>query len=226
MKIDLRNHHKQVLSQFGQDGVLEKIFENIGLTNKYFVEFGSYGTMDGMGNTPFLRDRFQMGGPGNELLMDGQEHANIFPVHQHIVTSANVNELFAKYGVPDVFDFLSIDIDGNDWHVWKALDEKYRPRVVSIETSPHYDTLVDTIMPDSLTFGSPQLHGGCSLLAALRLARTKNYSLVAYCGVDAIFIADEEIKDFEFVGINDVTSMHTRLYERIDQIYTGSEHYL
>ena len=40
---DLNNYQKRVLSQWGQDGVIEKIFDIIGTTNKYFVEFGSSG---------------------------------------------------------------------------------------------------------------------------------------------------------------------------------------
>lgn len=227
-KIKLRDYYRQVYSQFGQDGALEKIFEVIGLTNKYFVEFGSYGTMDGMGNTPFLRERLGMGGPNNELLMDGQVHNGPFLVHTHIVTSANVNDLFAKYNVPDSFDFLSIDIDGNDWHVWRALSDKYRPRVVSIECSPHYDVDVDTVQPDNLNFGSPELYGGCSALAATRLALTKKYSLVGYCGVDALFVADEELSknNVEFEHQNDVAKICYRLYEQISPKYPTSTEYL
>lgn len=37
--MDLNNYQKRVLSQWGQDGVIEKIFDVIGTTNKYFVEF-------------------------------------------------------------------------------------------------------------------------------------------------------------------------------------------
>src|SRR5690349_20149594 len=214
-KVNLKDYYRQVYSQFGQDGALEKIFELIGLTNKYFVEFGSYGTMDGMGNTPFLRERLGMGGVGNELLMDGQEHNGPFLVHTHIVTSANVNELFEKYGVPGSFDFLSIDIDGNDWHECNALSNKYRPRVVSIECSPHYDVNADTVQLDRLNFGSPELYGGCSALAATRLAITKHYSLVGYCGVDALFVADEELlkNNVSFEYQNDVGNICYRLYE-------------
>ena len=44
-----------------------------------------------------------------------------------------INDLFAKYEVPLEFDLLSINIDYEDLFLWKAIDPKYRPRVVIIE---------------------------------------------------------------------------------------------
>ena len=65
-----KNHLKKVYSQFDQDGILEYIFNLIGVTNKYFVEFGSNGFIYSFGNTSYLREKFNMDG----LLMDGSEH--------------------------------------------------------------------------------------------------------------------------------------------------------
>jgi hypothetical protein len=66
--MDLNLFQKHILSQWGQDGVIEKIFETIGTTNKFFVEFGSSGNDAGMGNTAYLR---RSGFDG--LLMDGSD---------------------------------------------------------------------------------------------------------------------------------------------------------
>jgi hypothetical protein len=222
--VDLKQHHKTVYSQFGQDGVLEEIFNNIGLTNKYFIEFGSHGNMTGQGNTPYLREKLGMDG----LLMDGEDRAGEFDVKIHVVTSDNINQLFEKYNVPEEADFLSIDVDGADWHIWRALDQKYRPRVVSIECNPHYETYVDTIEPDSRRFGSPHYYSGCSLLAAKILGNIKGYSLVAYCGVDAIFVRDDIIveKELDFVDVNNHLTIGKRLYNEVHPIYPGTEAYI
>lgn len=48
------------------------------------------------------------------------------------VTAENIQNLFKKYNVPESFDLLSIDIDYNDYWVWKAITD-YSPRVVVIE---------------------------------------------------------------------------------------------
>ena len=50
-----------------------------------------------------------------------------------LITAENITQLFDKYHVPYDLDLLSIDIDYNDFYVWKALDEKYQPAVVVIE---------------------------------------------------------------------------------------------
>ena len=168
---DLNNFQAKVLSQWGQDGVLDKIFDTIGVTNRFFVEFGSSGTDDGQGNTAQLRKRGFDG-----LLMDGSEHpygqgsvgtqlltqkAALLPVGtegsnlEHLrcsedefgnhcvkrdydvkiefIKASNINSLFDKYNVPNEFDLLSIDVDGQDFHIWNALDVKYSPRVITIE---------------------------------------------------------------------------------------------
>lgn len=211
--INLKDCTTSFYSQFNQDSVLEKIFETIGLTNKYFVEFGSYGNKEGQGNTYFLREKFGMSG----LLMDGQIHNNEFKVFHHVVTSQNVNELFDKYSVPEEFDFLSIDIDGCDYYVWEAITRK--PRVVSIECNPHYEVGVNTVQPNTLNFGQPDHYAGCSVEACRLLSNKKGYSLVAYCGVDAIFIRNDILDNIEekFKDINDVHKIAYRLYESVPQ---------
>ena len=94
--MDLNLYQKRVLSQWGQDGVLEKIFDTIGTTNKYFVEFGSSGNDSGMGNTAYLRRR-----GFNGLLMDGSErpyNADVndkkYEVKIEMVSASNINGLF------------------------------------------------------------------------------------------------------------------------------------
>lgn len=207
-KINLNNYHKQILSQQGQDGILEKIFECIGTTNKYFVEFGSSGNDEGQGNTAHLRS-FGFDG----LLMDatqnpyGFQHVNQkYPVKIHFVTASNINELFKKYNVPSSFDLLSIDIDGQDFYVWKNLDDYYKPRVVIIETNYQISPEIDYVMNYDENHNHTDIMSGASLLAFKNLGQYKNYSLVANSGADAIFIRNDILSNltFEFENTNDV----------------------
>ena len=113
-------------AQSGEDGVLEAIFALIGPTNRHYVEFG---TQDGIQcNTRWLMKHRGWSG----LLMDGSHENPSIGLAREFVTAGNVEELFRKYGVPAEFDLLSIDIDGNDYWVWRAI-RSYRPRVVVIE---------------------------------------------------------------------------------------------
>lgn len=222
MKIDLKQYHDShnKETEFGQAGVLHKIFKTIGTTNKYFVEFGSEGTPTGQGNSYCLR---KLGFEG--LLMDARQHLNkaIFEVKTEFIYSNNINKLFEKYQVPNSFDFLSIDIDNNDFHVWYNLSEKYVPRVVSIETSACFPKHLDIVLPEQMKPICPQPHSGSSALAIYNLGRYKGYSYVTHCGVDAIFIHDSIIQEYnvEWVDINNFNNIHPG---PIHKIYTPKKY--
>jgi len=212
--MDLNLYQKRVLSQWGQDGVLEKIFDTIGTTNKYFVEFGSSGNDSGMGNTAYLRRR-----GFNGLLMDGSErpyNADVndkkYEVNIEMVSASNINGLFEKYNVPSEFDFLSIDIDGQDFHVWNKLD-KYSARVVSIEMNYHIQAGLDKVMPlnDNWVWNRGDIPGemyGSSITALKKLGNKKGYALVASCMSDVIFVRNDlvynrgDVTDLLFKNIN------------------------
>lgn len=192
--MDLNIHQKRILSQFGQDGVLEKIFDIIGTTNKYFVEFGSSGNDSGMGNTAYLR---RSGFDG--LLMDGSVkpygndiHDKRYDVKIEFITASNINQLFEKYDVPYEFDLLSIDIDGQDFHVWNSI--QYSPRVVSIEMNYHIEPGFDKVMPlnDQYVWDGTEI-SGASITALKKLGNKKGYALVATCMSDAIFVRNDLI---------------------------------
>lgn len=194
--MDLNIFQKRVESQFGQDGVIEQIFKTISTTNKYFVEFGSSGNDIGMGNTSYLR---KSGFDG--LLMDGfdrpygiQVHDRKYDVKIEFVKPSNINELFKKYNVPQEFDFLSIDIDGQDFHVWNNL-KNYSPRIVSIEMNYHIEPGLDKVMPlnDDYIWDGTEWYGS-SITALKKLGNKKGYDLVCTCMSDAIFVKNDLTK--------------------------------
>ena len=183
---DVTRYERRVASQNGEDGILQAIFTAIGTTDKYFVEFGV-----GNGeqcNTAYLAAHRGWTG----LLMDveaGPPHARI-PVHQELVTAENVNALFEKYGVPASFDLLSIDIDGNDYWVWKAITA-YRPRVVVIEYNASVPPTESRTIPYDPAFRwSGTDYFGASLLALAKLGQEKHYVLVGCdrSGTNAFFV--------------------------------------
>jgi hypothetical protein len=208
--MDLNIYQKKVLSQWGQDGVLEAIFDKIGTTNKYFVEFGSSGNDSGMGNTAYLRRKGFDG-----LLMDGTEKPygnNVsdrqYKVEIEFISASNINNLFKKYNVPPEFDLLSIDIDGQDFHVWNAL-KGYSPRVVSIEMNYHIVPGKDLVLQydDNFRWRENE-RSGASITALKHLGNKKGYSLVATCMSDAIFVRNDLIYDNNnkspiFLNMND-----------------------
>lgn len=186
---DLEHHERKVYSQNGEDGVLESIFAAVGVTNRFFVEFGCEDATEC--NTAYLLEQGWHG-----LLMDGQGISRNprATVHKEFITAENINALFRKYGVPEAFDLLSIDIDGNDYWVWRAI--AYRPRVVVIEYNSHVpadERKVILYEPDFRWNGSDYF--GASLRALQELGEQKGYSLI-HCertGTNAFFIATDAL---------------------------------
>lgn len=187
---DLRRFERRWFSQNGEDGILRIIFETIGVTNRFCVEFG---VEDGRQcNTRYLLEKAGWSG----LRMDGADHDLRFgPVRKEFITAENICALFAKYAVPPEFDLLSIDIDGNDYWVWRAI-EGYSPRVVVIEYNASLaPDQSRTIRYDPAFQWDGTSYFGASLRALAKLGRSKGYTLVG-CesqGVNAFFVRDDLI---------------------------------
>ena len=199
---DLRAFERKVFSQQGEDGILEEIFRRIGETNRYFVEFGVETGVE----CNSARLARECGWSG--LFMESEEDqfaglkANYaaFPgvtCVRAIVTSENVQELFAAAGVPAEPDLLSIDIDGNDYWIWKAITD-YRPRVVVVEYNPFYPPPTRWVMAEDPTFRWQRTtYFGASLAALSRLGKAKGYELVGTDshGVNSFFVRADCLTD-------------------------------
>lgn len=214
---ELNNYAKTVYSQWGEDGILEEIFNRIGTTNRFYVEFGGW---DGkyLSNTYNLKVNHGWSG----LLLEGsQAKVNSIPeserqnlnLHYAWVSSKNVNQLFQQHNVPKEFDLLSIDIDSDDFHVWKAVS--YRPRVVIIEYHPGIDQNFHPLIIEEgqcqIHTGGPMSHApdgrlngyfGANLRAMYELGKVKGYELVSTVNVNAIFVRKDE---FEKLAIEKIT---------------------
>ncbi len=197
----------RAFSQNGEDGVLAEIFSKIGTTNQFFVEFG---VQDGLEcNTRLLMEVLGWSGVYFEPNIDSfsrlserlQNRDDVLTLRE-FVTPDNVNALFAQAAVPAEFDLLSIDIDGQDYWVWDAL-EGFRPRVVVIEYNaalPVEPSVVEkkgAVQDRSTSFQFM----GASLGAMLDLGRRKGYKLVhaELAGVNLFFVRDDLAVPFETV---------------------------
>ncbi len=208
-------HERQVWSQNGEDGVIEEIFSRIGVDARTFVEFGCGNGVEN--NTAYL---LHQGWQGLWIDADSKLVARIRRSHEFLlssgalrmvessVTAANVERLFDGADVPDSVDLMSIDIDGNDYWVWEAI-ERWKPRVVVIEYNamwPPNVSWVQSYEPDRMWAGGS--HHGASLAALGSLADRKGYKLV-HCdlaGVNAFFVRSDLIDDY-FPGPHTVDRM-------------------
>lgn len=201
-----RSHEYSVSSQNGEDGLLLYIFSQIGLTNRWFVEFGAGGYSS---NTKLLSTSFGWNG----LSLDGDESSieGMKADYQKIkssdpqrnleaqtawLTKENVNAILIEKSIPKDFDLLSIDIDGVDLWLWEALSE-FSPRAIVVEYNASFGPDEDLVIPYQGDFyrWSERWHPngwyyGASLAAWAKLADTKGYALLACesTGVNAFFV--------------------------------------
>lgn len=206
-EIDLSTYERTVFSQNGEDGITEKILEIIGTSSNYYVEFGGYDGNTGS-NAKILREAGWQG-----LMMDGGYEDLSINLRKEFITAENITELFDKYGVPYDLDFLSIDIDFNDFYVWKGLSEKYQPALIIIEyNASHLPGEDKVVVYDPYRMGDCTNYYGASILAMYNLGRKKGYSLV-YAekqGVNLFFIRDDLVQKaaYSFKNINNVEKLY------------------
>ena len=122
------------------------------------------------------------------------------------VTSENIQQLFKKYNVPKSFDLLSIDIDFNDYWVWKSIVD-YIPRVIIIEYNSSIPHTESKVVPyDSEAIWDGTNYFGASILALKNLGVVKGYTLVG-CdsnGVNAFFCKSDLLKNFQIQNIDNL----------------------
>lgn len=172
-------------SQNGETSILSDIFDRIGTTNRFAVEFGAKDGYHLSNIRGFLEERERV---WHGLQMDGEAKGD---VKSHYITAENINELFDIYNVPDNFDLLSIDIDGNDYWIWKAINRK--ARVVIIEYNSNFDIHTSAALKyDKDNRWTRDWFYSASYLAMKKLGESKGYFLhKEMAHQNLIFVLDE-----------------------------------
>lgn len=204
----LYDHRSNVTSQTGEDGVLQKIFERIGVRSKFCVDLGA---ADGhfISNTyNLVHDR-----GWSAVLLEGcaEQHATLAAryadradvqcFHEFVTVQNSLDTILARTPTPHDLDLLSIDIDGMDLVIWKEL-QHYRPRVVVIEANASMAPHVYFVQTD------PARRIGSSARALVETARQKGYELVAHLVSNCVFVAREEFPKLE-IADNSLEALFT-----------------
>ncbi len=154
-----------VYSQYGEDGILEEVFRRMSITDGFFVEFGAMDGID-ISNTRYLLEK---GWSGVMIEADHAYYKNLVANY-----ADNPKVMLLKYfvnwneGQPGLsfdqirerhfsdkeIDFLSIDIDGGDYYVFKSL--QCRPKVIMVENNLYWHPLMKKEVPESVALGNRQ----------------------------------------------------------------------
>lgn len=193
--IGINIYEKSVFSQNGEDGVIEHIFNNIGFTNKIFVEFGFHCNQN---NSKNLINNHNFKG----LFIDGNVPNNIknktindITYREEWITKNNINNIISKHYTGNI-DFLSIDVDGVDLYLLDEINV-ISPRLVCIEycSSIRKDLSVTVKYKDHFDRHKEHPSGfycNASLKATINVMKKKNYKFVASVyGLNAFFVRND-----------------------------------
>lgn len=186
----------RLYSQNGEDAITLRLLERIHAPERVFVEIG---VEDGLEcNSAILA--YVFGWRGLMLEADTVKCAaarralrRLAPqvtLTESFVTAENVNALMA--GMPRDLGLLSIDVDGVDYWLWKAI-ESVQPRLVIVEYNASIPVSESLTVPYDAAFRADGFYHGASLAALDKLAREKGYGLVDVeaGGVNAFFVRDD-----------------------------------
>lgn len=175
---------KSVHAQGAEEDMLQRIFALAPPVDRFCVDVGA---SDGLRNSNvalLLKEQDWRG-----VLVEGSAHRfgrlqenfkndeRTRLVHARVQPD-DVDAVLEAAGVPAHFDLLSLDIDGNDWWVWRAL-KRARPRVVVVEYNPYWEPPQRWVMAydqDHAWDGST--HYGASLESFAALGKEKGYELL------------------------------------------------
>jgi hypothetical protein len=204
----LAHYEHTVFSQAGEDGILRELMRRVGSPDKTFVEFGvGNGSQN---NTKFLLTTGWSGlwiesdAPRvkviSRVFSDAIAAGRLTLLHES-ATPATIVGFLRRANIPREFDVLSIDIDGDDYHVWAAIED-YRPRIVVIEYNSIFFPDAEWVKPYKAGWRWDRSRDfGASLKSLERLGERKGYRLTGcnLAGVNAFFVREDLVSE-EFCG--------------------------
>lgn len=190
-------------SQWGEDGIIQYLIQNVTIREPVFIEFGVEDYTES--NTRFLL----MNNNWSGLVIDGGKE-NIEKIRKwemywrynlkaicKFVTKQNINKIILENGLQGEIGILSIDIDGNDYWIWKEINV-VSPDIVICEYNSLYGYKKKVTTPYIADFVRENYHYsrivyGASIAALNDLAEEKGYSMVTanQAGNNVFFVRND-----------------------------------
>lgn len=196
-----------VFSQWGDDGIIQWLVYNLEFPNKTFIEFGVGNYRES--NTRFL----MMNNNWTGFVMDGSE-SNVAQIINSedfwkyelsakavFIDTDNINNMLSSSQLGKDVGILHIDLDGNDYWIWKEINV-INPVVVILEYNSVFGIDRAITIPYDRAFYRTNAHYsnlyfGASLRALYQLSADKGYSFIGCnsAGNNAYFIRRDKLND-------------------------------
>lgn len=185
---NIQDFEFQVFSQNGEDGIIQYLINKINIKNKIFVEFGVENYKES--NTRYLLTNNNWSG----LILDSNENLlkdirkteigwkNDLKAISAFITKDNINDLILSSGINGDIGLLSIDVDGNDYWIFSAID-CITPQILIMEYNSIFGPKANVTIPYKEDFYRTKAHfsnlyWGASIAALTKLANEKGYDLI------------------------------------------------
>lgn len=220
---DLRDVEFKVFSQFGEDGLIQYLAHRTAIrtAERCFVEFGVEDYREANTRFLLLNDNWK----GLVIDSDPRNIRNIKSSRiywRHDLTAVcefidvdNINSLITAAGLSGDIGLLSVDIDGNDYWVWKSIS-CINPVLVIVEYNSVFGPERAVSVPYNRGFRRgtahfSHLYWGCSIKALESLGRTKGYALVGSnsAGNNAFFVRRDRLS-----GLRELTASEAHVESR------------
>lgn len=198
-----------IFSQSGEDGIIQYLLSKVSVDRRIFVEVGVEDYREA--NTRFLL----MNDYWRGLIVDGgTDHMHYLRTQKlgwqydiravsAFVTRDNINQLLDTAGFTGDIGLFSLDIDGNDYWVLKAINV-VSPRIVVVEYNSGFGPTAAVTVPYDPGFTRTRAHYsnlyyGASLSALALLMQDKGYALVGSnrAGSNAFFVRRDVLGSLE-----------------------------
>jgi hypothetical protein len=193
----------RVTSQWGEDGIIEWLCAKLPELPRSFVEFGVQNYAEA--NTRFLLQN--RGWKGLILDADDSYMRQVradeiywkfdLSAVTAMITAENIDALIMSHGFAGDLGILSVDIDGNDYWVLKAIS-CVNPGIIIMEINGVFGDLKAITVPYRPDFTRLDAHYsgqyfGCSIEAARQLCKERGYTYLGTNtnGVNAFFVRND-----------------------------------
>ena len=205
---DINKYEFKITSQNNEDGIIQHIFNKLALKNINFVEIGfDYYENNSINFLNKVNKGLFIDGSEDKVLKLKSVISLLYPlknikVLSRIIHKDNLNEIIKSYySSKEEIDFLSIDVDGNDYYLLENL--LIKPKIICIEYNFWFGSDIKCSIPYDKNFIWKQgsLYSGASLNAICSLAKKKGYHLIALesnC-VNAFFARSDLIHNFDII---------------------------